>query len=158
MSIGKRIKELRKDILKLNQTDFGAPLGLTYSAIGGYEKEIRNVSDQSILAICREYGVSEQWLRTGEGDIFSSNQVPSTIVSNLAQEYDLDLMDQNLIAEYLKLDKQSREVLKGYIRRVFLASDEEAAIREEVASYEAELRAEKGEKSSASGTTNAKEA
>ncbi len=158
MSVGKRIKELRKDHLHLNQTDFGAPLGLTYSAIGGYEKEIRGVSDATILSICREYGVREEWLRDGTGDVFASGQVPSTIVSNLAQEYDLDLMDQNLIAEYLKLDKQSREVLKGYIRRVFLASDEEAAIREEVASYEAELRAEKGEKSSASGTTNAKEA
>lgn len=158
MSVGKRIKELRKDHLHLNQTDFGAPLGLTYSAIGGYEKEIRGVSDATILSICREYGVREEWLRDGAGDVFASGQVPSTIVSNLAQEYDLDLMDQNLIAEYLKLDKQSREVLKGYIRRVFLASDEEAAIREEVASYEAELRAEKGEKLSASGTTNAKEA
>ena len=158
MSIGKRIKELRKDILKLNQTDFGSPLGLTYSAIGGYEKEIRSVSDQSILAICREYGVNEQWLRTGESEIFVSNQVPSTIVSGLAQEYDLDLMDQNLIAEYLRLDKQSREVLKGYIKRVFLASDDEAAIKEEVASYEAELRAEKGEASSASDIGNAKEA
>jgi transcriptional regulator with XRE-family HTH domain len=158
LSVGKRIKELRKDHLHLNQTDFGAPLGLTYSAIGGYEKEIRGVSDATILSICREYGVREEWLRDGTGDVFASGQVPSTIVSNLAQEYDLDLMDQNLIAEYLKLDKQSREVLKGYIRRVFLASDEEAAIREEVASYEAELRAEKGEKSSASGTTNAKEA
>lgn len=158
MSIGKRIKELRKDILKLNQTDFAAPLGLTHAAIGAYEKDLRNVSEPSILSICREYGVSEQWLRTGEGDVFASNQVPSTIVSGLAQEYDLDLMDQNLIAEYLKLDKQSRDVLKGYIKRVFLASDEEAAIKKEVAEYEAELRAEKGETLSASDIGNAKEA
>ena len=157
MEIYERMKLLRRE-LGMNQVDFAAPLGLKQSTIGNYESGSRGVSDATILAICREYGVSEQWLRTGEGEIFTSNQVPSTIVSNLAQEYDLDLMDQNLIAEYLKLDKQSREVLKGYIRRVFLASDEEAAIREEVASYEAELRAEKGEKSSASGTTNAKEA
>lgn len=157
MEIYERIKLLRKE-LGMNQADFAAPLGLKQSTIGNYESGSRGVSDATILAICREYGVSEQWLRTGEGDVFASNQVPSTIVSNLAQEYDLDLMDQNLIAEYLKLDKQSREVLKGYIRRVFLVSDDEAAIREEVASYEAELRAEKGEKSSASGTTNAKEA
>lgn len=157
MEIYERMKLLRRE-LGMNQADFAAPLGLKQSTIGNYESGSRGVSDATILAICREYGVSEQWLRTGEGEIFASNQVPSTIVSNLAQEYDLDLMDQNLIAEYLKLDKQSREVLKGYIRRVFLASDEEAAIREEVASYEAELRAEKGEKSSASGTTNAKEA
>lgn len=157
MEIYERMKLLRRE-LGMNQADFAAPLGLKQSTIGNYESGSRGVSDATILAICREYGVSEQWLRTGDGEIFTSNQVPSTIVSNLAQEYDLDLMDQNLIAEYLKLDKQSREVLKGYIRRVFLASDEEAAIREEVASYEAELRAEKGEKSSASGTTNAKEA
>lgn len=157
MEIYERMKLLRRE-LGMNQADFAAPLGLKQSTIGNYESGSRGVSDATILAICREYGVSEQWLRTGEGEIFASNQVPSTIVSNLAQEYDLDLMDQNLIAEYLKLDKQSREVLKRYIRRVFLASDEEAAIREEVASYEAELRAEKGEKSSASGTTNAKEA
>lgn len=157
MEIYERMKLLGRE-LGMNQADFAAPLGLKQSTIGNYESGSRGVSDATILAICREYGVSEQWLRTGDGEIFTSNQVPSTIVSNLAQEYDLDLMDQNLIAEYLKLDKQSREVLKGYIRRVFLASDEEAAIREEVASYEAELRAEKGEKSSASGTTNAKEA
>lgn len=157
MEIYERMKLLRRE-LGMNQADFAAPLGLKQSTIGNYESGSRGVSDATILAICREYGVSEQWLRTGDGEIFTSNQVPSTIVSNLAQEYDLDLMDQNLIAEYLKLDKQSREVLKGYIRRVFLASDEEVAIREEVASYEAELRAEKGEKSSASGTTNAKEA
>lgn len=158
MTIGKRIKELRKNILKLNQTDFATPLGLNQSTIGGYENDFRNVSDATILAICREYGVSEKWLRTGEGDVFASNQVSSTIVSGLAQEYDLDLMDQNLISEYLKLDKQSREVLKGYIKRVYLASDEEAAIKEEVATYEAELLAEKRETSSASDIGNAKEA
>ena len=150
MTIGKRIKELRKNILKLNQTDFAAPLGLNQSTIGGYENDFRNVSDATILAICREYGVSEQWLRTGEGEVFASNRVPSTIVSGLAQEYDLDLMDQNLIAEYLKLDKQSRDVLKEYIRKVFLASDEDMAIEKEVAEYRQELLAEKGEKSSAS--------
>lgn len=160
MSVGKRIKELRKDILKLNQTEFGAPLGLTYSAIGGYEKEIRNVSDQSILAICREYGVREEWLRDGTGEVFASGQVPPSIVSGLAQEYDLDLMDEALISEYLKLDKQSRAVLKNYIKKVFLAADEDLAIEKEVEAYRNELLLQKKveEGSAASGITNAKEA
>lgn len=160
MSIGIRIKELRKDILKLNQTEFGAPLGLSQSAIGGYESEIRNVSDQSILAICREYGVREEWLRDGTGEVFVSGQVSPSIVSGLAQEYDLDLMDEALISEYLKLDKQSRAVLKNYIKKVFLAADEDLAIEKEVEAYRQELLLEKKveEGSAASGTSNAKEA
>ena len=30
----------------------------------------RNTSDQTIFAICREFNVNEQWLRTGEGEMF----------------------------------------------------------------------------------------
>ncbi len=155
MDISERIKELRK-ALGLNQADFAAPLGLRQSTIGNYESGSRGISDATILAICREYGASEKWLRTGDGEMFSS--APANCVSELASEYDLDLFDQNLIAEYLKLDKQSRAVLKNYIKRVYLASDDEAAIREELSSYEQELRAEKREKSSVSDITNVKEA
>lgn len=157
MDVGERIKLLRKK-LGINQADFAAPLGLRQSTIGNYESGSRGVSNAIILAICREYGVCEEWLRDGTGEVFSTSAVPPSIVSDLAQEYDLDLMDQNLISEYLKLDKNSRAVLKEYIRKVFLASDDEAAIRDELASYEQELRAEKGEKSSASDAIKEKEA
>lgn len=155
MEINERIKELRK-ALGINQTEFAGPLGLKQTTIAGYENGARSVSDATILAICREYGASEKWLRTGSGEMFAA--IPTTMVSELAKEYDLDAMDQAIIDEYLKLDKGSRSVLKNYIKRVYLASDDEAAIREEVASYEQELRAEKREKSSASDITNAKEA
>lgn len=155
MSISERIKALRKE-LGLNQANFGAPLGLRQSTIGNYESGSRAVSDATILAICKEYGVSEKWLRDGVGDPFVSS--PAAIIPELAREYDLDIMDQALISEYLKLDKGSRSVLKGYIKRVYLASDEDAAIEHEVAEYRRELEAEKGEKSSASGITDAKEA
>lgn len=160
MSIGKRIKELRKEYLHMNQTDFGAPLGLTYSAIGGYEKEIRNVSDASILAICREYGVSEQWLRDGVGDVFVSGSVAPSIISELTQEYDLDAFDQALISEYLKLDKPTRAALKKKVKEFLKAVEnaENDSIEKAVDAYREELKAEKRETSSASGIGNVKEA
>lgn len=160
MSIGKRIKELRKEYLHMNQTDFGAPLGLTYSAIGGYEKEIRNVSDASILAICREYGVSEQWLRDGVGEVFVSGSVAPSIISDLTQEYDLDAFDQALISEYLKLDKPTRAALKKKVKEFLKAVEnaENDSIEKEVDAYREELKAEKRETSSASDIGNAKEA
>ena len=63
-----RIKELRKS-LGLNQTEFGDKIGVTTSAISGYELGTRAPSDAIIKSICREYGVSETWLRTGAGEM-----------------------------------------------------------------------------------------
>lgn len=66
-----RIKELRKS-LGLNQSEFGAKIGVTTSAISGYELGSRVPSDAIIKSICREYGVNETWLRTGAGDMYRS--------------------------------------------------------------------------------------
>ena len=63
-----RIKELRKS-LGLNQTDFGSRIGVTTSAISGYELGSRVPSDAIIKSICREFRVSEIWLRTGAGEM-----------------------------------------------------------------------------------------
>lgn len=63
-----RIKELRKS-LGLNQTEFGNKIGVTTSAISGYELGTRAPSDAIIKSICREYGVNETWLRTGAGEM-----------------------------------------------------------------------------------------
>ena len=155
MDIGDRIKLLRKR-LNMNQADFATPLGLRQSTIGNYESGSRGISDATILAICREYGANEEWLRTGSGEMFAA--IPAAVVSELAREHDLDDMDQAIIAEYLKLDKGSRAVLKDYIKRVYLASDPDAAIDREVAAYRKELEAEKGEKSSVLDTIREKEA
>lgn len=35
-----------------------------------WESGARGISEAAILSICREFGVNEVWLRTGEGDPF----------------------------------------------------------------------------------------
>lgn len=144
----------------MNQADFAAPLGLRQSTVGNYESGSRSISDASILAICREYGVSEQWLRDGVGEVFVSGSVAPSIISDLAQEYDLDFFDQAIIGEYLKLDKPTRAALKKKLKE-FLKAVEDAesdSIEKEVDAYREELKAEKRETSSASDIGNAKEA
>lgn len=64
-----RIKELRK-ALHMTQAEFGAMIGLGNTAIAGYEIGRRDPSDAVILSICREFGVSEAWLRYGDGAMF----------------------------------------------------------------------------------------
>lgn len=63
-----RIKELRKS-LGLNQSEFAEKIGMVPSAISNYEAGTRVPSDAIIKSICREFGVSETWLRTGAGEM-----------------------------------------------------------------------------------------
>ena len=63
-----RIKEIRK-FFDLNQAEFGARIGIVPSAVSNYENGTRSVSDAIIKSICREFGISETWLRTGAGEM-----------------------------------------------------------------------------------------
>ena len=67
--MNERIKELRL-LLGLNQSEFGARIGLRQTSIANYEKGLRQPLDTVVTSICREFGVNEEWLRTGEGPQF----------------------------------------------------------------------------------------
>lgn len=69
MILGNRIKKLRKE-LDLTQQELGKRIGIKPNSISLIESGNRNASEQVILAICREFNVSEAWLRTGEGEMF----------------------------------------------------------------------------------------
>ena len=69
MTIGERVKTLRKE-LGLTLEKFGAPLGVQRSALSMIENDKSGIGDRTILLICREYSVSEKWLRDGDGEMF----------------------------------------------------------------------------------------
>lgn len=150
-----RFRKARK-AAGLSQKELADKLCMTQAHISAMEKGIRDITDRTISDICRELGISESWLRDGDGEMFASGVVAPSIISDLTQEYDLDDFDQALVSEYLKLDKQTRAAIKSYIRKVIDA--ENASIEKEVDAYREELKAEKRETSSASDIGNAKEA
>ena len=64
--MNERFKKVRKT-LGLTQSEFGKSLGISNTAISKIEKGENNVSESNIISICREFGVNEEWLRTGVG-------------------------------------------------------------------------------------------
>ncbi len=69
MTQGERIKLVRKQ-LGLTLEKFGKQLGVGKTAISKLENNERSLTDQMSKSISREYSVSEEWLRTGEGEMF----------------------------------------------------------------------------------------
>mgnify|MGYP001096971268 CR=1 FL=1 len=64
--VNERIKKLRK-ALGLTQEKFAERLGIKRNTVATYEIGRNEPIDAVISLICREYGVNEVWLRTGEG-------------------------------------------------------------------------------------------
>lgn len=68
--MNERISLIRKEA-GLTQEEFGARVGgLSRNYIWMIEKGDRTPSDRTISDICREFNVNEEWLRTGEGEMF----------------------------------------------------------------------------------------
>lgn len=65
-----RLKKIREHF-NLSQKDFAKKINLSQNAISTFESGNRNLSDRTIHDICNVYGVSETWLRTGDGKMFA---------------------------------------------------------------------------------------
>ncbi len=110
-----RIKTIRKEVAKLNQVDFGARIGITGAAVSWLESGVRSASNTTVLSICREWNISEHWLRTGEGQIHIEPTAAEKIAQLLAQGNYAKAMLYSAIAalpDYLLVD------LRREIRRI----------------------------------------
>lgn len=86
-----RIKELRTIYLKekygrkITQQEIADKLGLSQNFIWQIENGDRTPSDRTISDICREFGVNEVWLRTGDGEPFQEETRQEQIMRFAAQ-------------------------------------------------------------------------
>lgn len=112
MTCGERIRELRKQ-LGLTMEKFGERLGVGKTAISKIENDERNLTDQMTLAICREFEVSESWLRDGIGEMFPPRTRSETIAKfagSLMKEPD-DSFKKRLVEALALLDEDEWETL-----------------------------------------------
>lgn len=65
-----RIKELR-NFLGLTQKEFGQKLGFK-SSISEIENGTAPIVERTIVSIVSVFNVNEKWLRTGEGEMFTT--------------------------------------------------------------------------------------
>ena len=113
MNENERIKILRVT-LKLNQTEFGARIGVKTSTVSSLERGVNAISPQVRKSICREFNVSETWLSTGEGEMFTPE--PRDELDALLEAYSLPRFLRGLFQRYAKLP----EVAQREVERMIL--------------------------------------
>lgn len=153
LEIGDRIKKIRID-KNLNQSEFAEYLGIGQAALSSLEKGIRNVTDRNIFLICENFNVNENWLRTGEGDMFIQ---PDTFsLDEYAKKSNLSELEIVIMKGYMDLDQDVRkkwlkdveDYFRGHLETAATTQqseedDIESEIDEEIELYRQELLAEK---------------
>lgn len=57
--------------MQLNQDEFGKRIGIGKTSVSKLETGENRPSEQTIILICREFNVNEEWLRDGIGEMFT---------------------------------------------------------------------------------------
>lgn len=114
-----RIRKLRKE-LDLTQQKFADRLGVKRNTVGQWECGINALTDQVINSICREFDVNDNWLRTGEGNMFielSEQEKVMKYTGLLLKDEDSAVANaiQALIVTYEQLDDTSKATLNKII-------------------------------------------
>lgn len=152
MTLGERIKKARRS-LDLTQQKFADQIGTTQNNIASYEIGRREPSSAAINNICKTFSISEDWLRTGEGEMF----IQRSEEDELKQAIDSMLHGRNpsfkrrLINVLASLDDDDWLVLEEKVQELAEVAKKEPSvyadipktelhIAAEVASYEEELR------------------
>lgn len=116
--INDRIKLIRKHPkISLTQEAFGERIGLKKSSLSLIENGINNVTQQTILSICREFNVNENWLKYGEGDMFitlTHDEEVAMYVQDMLDDTDDEISEfiKDFIVVYQKQDDASKQVLR----------------------------------------------
>ena len=105
-----RIKQIRLE-KGLTQADFGERIGVSQNYIWMLETGKRDASRRAIRDICREFGVSEIWLRTGEGEMCPADTRAEELGRSIRELFadQTDSFRTRLLTALLRFDPEGPE-------------------------------------------------
>lgn len=109
MSIGNRIKELRKK-QNLNQTELGEIVGMSHGGIAGIESGRNNASIDTVIKLCDYFHVSADYLLYGIETERTISETEQEIIEVLRGDRDMT----NAVMEFAKIKKKAISFTRSY--------------------------------------------
>ena len=114
--MNERLKKLRKE-LDMTQQEFADSIGIKRSTMATYESGRNEPIDAVISLICKQHNVNEDWLRSGEGEMFEQLTEQEKIMKYtdmLLRDTDSAVASaiQSFIVTYEQLDDTSKATLE----------------------------------------------
>lgn len=110
-----RIRAIRKNA-GLTQAEFAERIGVKANTVTSYETGLRVPSDAVIVSICREFNISESWLRTGEGEMMEKADPDTELAKILGQiAGSNDELIKAIIKSYWLLDDKDKAAIRKLV-------------------------------------------
>ncbi len=116
MEIYERIRALRKEHLKLSQSEFAEKLGVTRSVINNIERNVLARPDQKepfYRLICSTFAVNYDWLIKGSEPMFAETK--ADYINQLVQRYNGNDILKKVISAFIELDENERQAVLKFI-------------------------------------------
>lgn len=125
ITIGERVRAIRKsDKVHMTLDEFGDKLGVRKTAISRIENGVNALTDSMKLSICREFGVNQEWLETGKGEMFVPD--PHDEISEIVRKYHLASGMEAVFRQMAQLPDDAQEALLNFIKKTARELTEEA--------------------------------
>lgn len=113
--MNERLKKLRK-AMNLSQEKFGELIGITKSGVSDIESGRRDVTEKHIIML-KNNGVNEEWIRTGNGEMFIQKTKDEELSEMLAdvQRAGEDSFKHRLVSALARLDDAGWDSLEKLI-------------------------------------------
>lgn len=115
--LSERIVELIK-ALGIKKTIFARTLNVSQAFVSQLCSGERVPSDRTIADICREFDVSEEWLRTGTGPMFVEKTRDEELAEFFGHVLARDDFKQRLLAALSRLDESEWAMLEQVARKL----------------------------------------
>lgn len=123
MEIYERVRYLRKNVLKMSQTEFGERLGVNRAEISNIELNVLARPDQKLSLmklIAREFNVREEWLLTGEEPMEAPPETFS--LDAFCKERGASELEIEFVKAYFTLSDATRKEIMDNFASIFTSA------------------------------------
>jgi len=111
--MNERIKQIRK-YLGMSRVEFGEKLGVSGDVVNNLERGRVEIKEDRIKLICSVFGINEDWLRNGKGEMrqhLTKNQEIGAFANEVMELPD-DAFKRRFVEALKKLDEKDWEILE----------------------------------------------
>lgn len=136
MTINERLRHFRKEVLKMNQTDFASAIGMKQTGLSYIEKDVATIKEQVFKSICMAFNLNEDWLRNGTEPMYI--QAPTFSLDDFVRQRGGTELEVDIMKAYFELEPDIRAILVQHFKERLTASRAESAELPEMTVEEAE--------------------
>lgn len=115
MTINERVRYFRKEVLKMNQSQFAKCLGMKQTGVSSFERG--TIKDSTIKTLCLAFNLNENWIRNGVEPMYLEEQLFD--LQDFIEQNHISNQELNFLVSYFKLDPNLRKQIFNFFKICF---------------------------------------